>query len=160
MADLWGVLLGGAIAIVSTIVVKRWEEDRQSTALRAAFAAEISGLLRIVEARKHVAFAEHWVEKWGRGEDYQPQMFGLDKIREDPVFSKNVDKIGLLGSDAADTVLFYTTLEAVRVNFLQVVEGKLNNLTIEQRIGVVQGALNLWRPNQELGRSLIERLQR
>jgi hypothetical protein len=160
MADFWSVVLGGAIAIFSTVAVKRWDEYRQSTALRAAFAAEIDALLKIAITRKHVSRAEGWIEKWRQGEDHLPSLFAPDQLRQDPVYAKNVDKIGLLGPEAGDVVIFYTNLEAVRINVLRIVRDRLKDMTTEQRIAWVQDALDIWRPNEELGRSLVERLRR
>jgi hypothetical protein len=103
MVDFWGVALGGGIAIVGSIAVKWWEEYRHRRALRAAFGAEINGILEIANARGHLRNAEEWLARWRRGEDHVPQLFTLDddKMPEDPVYDKNVDKIGMLGTDAA-----------------------------------------------------------
>jgi hypothetical protein len=161
MADLLGVALGGAIAIVSSIAVKWWEDYRHRQALRASFGAEINGILQITEARGHVRNAEEWLARWRRGEDYVPQLFTLAdgaKMPEDPVYSKNVDKIGMLGAEAADIVLFYTRLNAVRVNLRVFVTGQIKEFTIERRIAWIENALEIWRPNEALARSLVQRL--
>jgi hypothetical protein len=51
---------------------------------------------------------EELLAKWRNGEDYVPKMYAFedDKMPEDPVYRGNVDKIGLLGTDAADTSSF------------------------------------------------------
>jgi hypothetical protein len=161
MVDFLGVVLGAGVALASTIAVKWWEEGRRRRALRAAFRAEIDALLKIAEVRRHEANAEAWLAKWRSGEDYAPQLFGLndDQMPEDPVYKANVDKIGMLGADAADVVLFYTNLTAVRINLRVFVTGQIKDFTIEKRIGWVEAALAIWRPTKVLGRSLVERLQ-
>jgi hypothetical protein len=161
MVDFWGVVLGGGVVITSSIAVKWWEEWRKRRALRAAFGAEIEALLKIAEARGHEARAEEWLAKWRSGEDHVPQLFAMDdnKMPEDSVFKANVDKIGMLGADAADTVLFYTNLAAVRVNLRVFVTGQAKDFTVERRIVWIEGALNIWRPTKVLGRSLVERLR-
>src|SRR5262249_47182002 len=117
--------------------------------------------LKIAEARRHVANAEEWLRKWRNGEDHVPKLFWLDdnKAPEDAVYTGNVDKIGLLAADAADTVLFYTNLSAVRINLRVIVTGQIKEFTIERRIAWVENALAIWRPTEVLGRSLVERLQ-
>jgi hypothetical protein len=163
MVDFWGVALGGGIAIVSSIAssitVKWWEEYRHRNALRAAFRAEIKALLEIAEAREHVRKAEEWLERWCRGEDHVPQLFTLDddKMPDDPVYNRNVDKIGMLGADAANIVLFYTKLNAVRVNLRVFVTGQVKEFTIERKIAWVKNALALWRQTEALGRSLVQK---
>jgi hypothetical protein len=163
MADFWGVAqvaLGGGIAIVSSIAVKWWEEYRHQKALRAALGAEINGILEITETRRHVANFEEWLARWRRGEDGTPQLFTLDgeKMPEDRVYNNNADKIGLLGADAADIVLFYTRLNAIRINLRVFVTGQAKEFTNERRIAWVESALAMWRPTEALGRSLVQRL--
>jgi hypothetical protein len=160
MVDFWGVALGGGIAIVGSIAVKWWEEYRHRRALRAAFCAEINGILEIAKARGHLRNAEEWLARWRRGEDHVPQLFTLDddKMPEDPVYDKNVDKIGMLGTDAADIVLFYTNLNAVRISLRVFMTGQVKEFTIERKIAWVENALAIWRPSEALGRSLVRRL--
>jgi len=161
MGDLLSVLVGGAIgvagSVATAITAKWWDEQRQRKALRAAFGAEIGALLKITEARRHVANAQEWLRRWPNGEDHVPKFFWL-KTPQDPVYSNNVDKIGLLGTDAADIVLFYTNVDAIRVNLSVLVTGQIKNFTIERRIAWVENALAIWQPTEALGRSLVERL--
>jgi hypothetical protein len=99
MADLWGVLLGGVLTLTGGFGAKIWDEWRQRRALRAAFRAEIAGLLNVGEIRKHEERLNGWIAAWEKGEDHRPTMYGVP-ADDDPVFSKNVDKIGVLGSEA------------------------------------------------------------
>ena len=77
---------------------------------------------------------------------------------EDPVYRGNVDKIGLLGTDAADTVQFYMNLTACRVNLRAFVTGEMKDFPIEKRIEWVETLAAIWSPTKELGESLINRL--
>src|SRR5262249_28191285 len=165
MADLLSVVVGGVVgvagSVATSLTAKWWDERRQREELCAAFAAEIEALLKIVETRRHVANFEGWLRRWRNGEDDVPQMFWLNdgKAPEDLVYTKNVDKIGLLGADAADIVLFYTNLGAVRINLRVFVTGQARDFTIERRIAWVENALAIWRPTEALARSLVERLR-
>jgi len=161
MADLLSVVVGGIIGVTGSLTAKWWDERRQREALRAAFAAEIEALLQIAETRGHLADAEDWLRRWRDGEDHVPQLFwpNDDTAREDPVYTKNVDKIGLLGPDAGDIVLFYTNLGAVRVNLRAFVTGQAKEFTTGQRIAWVENGLSIWQSTETLGRSLVERLR-
>jgi hypothetical protein len=160
MVDFWGVVLGGAVALGGSLGVKWWDEWRQRQALRAAFGAEINALLKIVESRRHEAFAQEWLAKWRNGEDSVPKMFALDdnKMYSDPVYENNVGKIGMLGADAADTVQFYMNMTACRINLRVFVTGEIKNFTIEKRIEWVNSLLAIWLPTKALGQSLVKRL--
>jgi hypothetical protein len=160
MVDFWGVVLGGAVTLIGSIGVKWWDEWRQRRALRAAFGAEIEALINIVEIRKHEARAQEWLAKWRKGEDYVPKMYGFDgaKMYEDPVYRSNLDKIGMLGAEAADAVQFYTNMIACRVNLRVFVTGEVKDFSIGKRIEWVESLLAVWQPTKALGLSLVKRL--
>jgi hypothetical protein len=159
MTELWGVLLGGALTLAGGFGGKIFDEWRQRSALRAAFGAEIAGLLKIAKMRRHDEAAKRWIVKWKCGEDYHPKMFGVPDDNE-PVYNKNADKIGILGSVASDVVLFYTLLKAIRVHLRAIQEGRTKELTIEQRIIFVEQALSLWQQTLPLAENLEKRLSR
>jgi hypothetical protein len=113
--------------------------------LRAAFGAEINGILEIADARRHVANFEEWLARWCCGEDDVPQPFTLDgdKMPEDRVYNNNADNIGMLGADAADVVLFYTRLTAVRISLRVFVTGQAKEFSNERRIAWVENTLTM-----------------
>jgi len=135
-----------------------WDEWRQRKGLRAAFGAEIGALLKIAETRRHEENAEAMLAAWRRGQDFLPVVFGTPD--DDPVFSRNVDKIGLLGSDAAEVVLFYTQLKAVRVNLRFMERGHLKDFSPDRRIAWVESALTIWRETKPIGQQLVRRLSK
>lgn len=157
MGDIAKVLLGGVVVLLGTVGVRLWEEWRQRIALRAAFGAEIEGLLIIAELRGHVVNAKAWAARWKKGEDFVPKLFGTPPD-EDPVFAKNVDKIGLLGSDAADVVLFYTLLKAIRVHLRALVGGSIKELAPAERAAFTEKGLELWARALPLAEGLVARL--
>jgi len=53
---------------------------------------------------------------------------------------------GMLGTDAADIVLFYTNLNAVRISLRVFMTGQVKEFTIERKIAWVENALAIWRP--------------
>jgi len=86
-------------------------------------------------------------------------MFGVPEDN-DPVYNKNADKIGVLGSDASDVVLFYKLLKAIRVHLRATQDGRVKDMPIEQRINFVEQGLSLWQQMLPLAENLVERLSR
>ncbi|HEY1160319.1 MAG TPA: hypothetical protein VGE83_06795 [Terracidiphilus sp.] len=156
---LLAAIVGGVLTFGGAFAAKFWEHRQQRLALRAAFGAEIDALLKISEIRKHEALAENLLGSWKRGEDVVPTMFGSPP-QSDPVFANNVDKIGLLGSDASEVVLFYTKLAAVRVHLRLMCEGGLRSMTLPQRIDFVEQAFSIWREAKPSAEELVARLTR
>jgi hypothetical protein len=151
--------VGGFFAVGIAFAAKFLEHKQQRLALRAAFGAEIGALLEIIEIRKHEAFAATLLDAWKRGENVDPPMFGSPP-QSDPVFANNVDKIGLLGNDASEVVLFYTKLAAVRVHLKVMCEGGLKSMTLPQRIEFVEQAFRIWREAKPRAEELVARLSR
>jgi hypothetical protein len=157
--SLVGTIVGAVLALGGGFGANWLEHRRQRRALRAAFGAEIDAILKISEIRKHEILAEILLNAWKRGQDNVPLMFGSPP-QSDPVFANNVDKIGLLGSDASEVVLFYTKLAAVRVHLKVMCEGGLTPMTLPQRIEFVEQALTIWRDTRPKAEELVARLTR
>jgi hypothetical protein len=156
---LLAAIVGGVFTFGGAFAAKFWEHRQQRLALRAAFGAEIDALLKISEIRKHQSNAENLVAAWKGGEDFLPMMFGSPP-ESDPVYANNVDKIGLLGNDAAEVVLFYTKLNAVRVHLKLICDGDLKAMTLQQRIDWVEQGLEIWREAKPRAEELVARLTR
>ena len=156
---LLAAIVGGLFAFGGAFAAKSREHRQQRLALRAAFGAEIDALLKISEIRKHQSNAESLLAIWRRGEDFLPMMFGSPS-ESDPVYANNVDKIGLLGNDAAEVVLFYTKLNAVRVHLKLICDGGLKAMTVQQRIDWVEQGLEIWREAKPRAEELVARLMR
>jgi hypothetical protein len=110
--------------------------------------------LKLAEIRQYEIVFQSWIDHWNRGNlEFVPVMFGVPRD-DDPVFSKNVDKIGTLGADAAEIVLWYTLLKALRVHFIAIMDGRLKEMAVEQRIAFVQMALDLAPQMKTLGLKL------
>jgi hypothetical protein len=157
MVDLATVLLGGGV--IATVGTKVWEEWRQREALRFAFGAEIEGLLKIAAVRQHEQLLGAYLEPWRKGEDVYPVMWGLPEPPEDPIFTKNADKIGLLGRDTSDVVLFYTLLKAVRVDVWCLMDGKWKAVPPANRAVLLERTGAIWSLIKPLGQALVGRLR-
>jgi hypothetical protein len=63
---LFSTIVGGVLAFGGAFAAKYYEHRQQRLALRAAFGAEISALLKITEIRKHETVAGNLVAAWKR----------------------------------------------------------------------------------------------
>jgi hypothetical protein len=160
MADLLSVIIGGAIALSGSFGAKVWEERRERAALRAAFKAEISTLLRMAAARGHDRLFRAAVELWERkGVEQTIVVFGAEDLPIDPVFSKNVDKIGKIGADiASDLGMFYALMAGIRLDLRALLRGQMQQLTPQARIDVIKRDLALYEEALLLGQQLVKRL--
>ena len=156
--SLLAAIIGGLLALAGTFAAKYWERRQECRALKAAFGAEIEAILTIAEIRKHLALAQMLVAAWKNGQDVLPKMYGKPP-EVDLVYAKNVDKIGMLGKDAADVVLFYTKLAAVRTHLRAICEGHLSELEVPDRINFVQQAIDLWSDTKPEAEILVARLK-
>jgi hypothetical protein len=76
------------------------------------------------------------------------------------VYANNADKIGLLGNDASEVVLFYAKLSAVRVHLKVICDGGLKPMALPQRIDFVEQALLIWREARPRAEKLVAKLSR
>jgi hypothetical protein len=150
---LFAAVTGGVVSYAGGYFARRSEERKQRLALRAAFAAEIGAMLAIADVRQHESRLREWINRWENGEDHKAVFFGAPR-ELDPIFSKNVDKIGMLGADAADFVRWYTLLRALRVHFIAIEDGGLDKLPLPRRVAFVQQALDLGPELRRLGEKL------
>lgn len=160
MSDLLAVVTGGALALAGSFGAQAWQGRRERKALRAAFRAEISTILHMAEIRKHDQLFRTMVELWEtKGIEQPVVVFGGEDLPSDPVFDKNVEKIGTLGADVAgDIGAFYAMMTGVRIDLRALMRGQMGNLTPAQRIDVIKKDLALYDEALALGRRLVERL--
>lgn len=152
-----GAIIGAAIGSFGSHWLQR---DHERKALRAAFRAEISSLLKISEARGLENLFQEIVDHFDQtGQEVPITLWGFEAIRADPIFSANVGKIGLLGADVAEDIGdFYSLLNAVRIDLVSVATQRLAHLPPPQRIEIYRRSLKLWRDAKAVGVRLCERL--
>jgi hypothetical protein len=154
---LLATLLGGALSLTGAFAAQSIAHFREGRALRTAFGAEINGILQISQALRHEEVLSELISRWRAGEDVDAAHFGGD-LPEDPIYGSNTGRIGLLGREAADTVLFYTRLGAVRVYLKAIADGQLATMDLPRRAEFMQRGLQLWRETKPLGEQLVLRL--
>lgn len=152
-----GAVVGAAIGSFGS----QWvQHTRDRKALRAAFRAEISSLLKIADARGLESLFQDVVDHFDKtGQEKAVTLWGFNAVHADPIFSANVGKIGLLGADVAEDIGdFYTLMNAVRVDLVSVATGQLARLQPRERIDVYRRSLKLWRDAKAVGTRLCGNL--
>jgi hypothetical protein len=139
-----GTIVGGVLAILGGILAKSFDEWRQRQSLRAAFRAEVSAIVEMFEVRGHDKLFKDLLEHWKRASTAKPIMLGSLSKPIDPVFSKNSDKIGLLGrSVAGDLVRFYAVVDAIREDINSSANGEMDGLSQDAKIRMTEDDLRL-----------------
>lgn len=101
------------VGYLTTFAAEQYKRHRDKTALAAALAGELASYKAAFPALKGMLDAQ--LEKLRKGEPIKKAKF--DKP-VDVVFDSNVKKLGLLGSETVETVVFvYNQLKAFRSTF-------------------------------------------
>jgi hypothetical protein len=158
MESLYGTIVGGALAILGGIVAKSFEEWRARKSLRAAFRAEILGIVRSIESHGFDKLLNELLQNWQAGRRGIPLTVGSRTKPVDPIFSKNTDKIGLLGRDVAGEVTrFYALIDGIRDDINALETGQLQGRSRKTRIRFIEEDLTRWVEAREIACQL-ERL--
>ena len=159
MGALIGTILGGLLAIAGGIAVKSFDEWRVRQSLRAAFRAETISIIEMFESRGHEQLFIDLLEHWKRVDTGQPVVLGPIAKPVDPVFSKNSDKIGLLGRNVAgELVRFYAIVDGLRDD-IAIVAGPLDpRVSREGRIRMIEDDLRLLGEAKDLAAQLKKKL--
>jgi len=107
-----GVLVGGVITSGTTFTMEYFTQHKEAFHLAHAFRGGVGALLDIVEHRQYLRVVEWKIQEAKRGAT-SPLMI---KVRRDylALFSKNVDRIGLLEPELAKKLpTFYTYVNSL-----------------------------------------------
>ena len=86
------------------------------------------------------------------------KIFGAEDVR-DELQSALIGQLGYLEPDIArDAVAFANMLMGLRVDLKAMAFGQMDNLTIPEKIGILERDLNIWNDTLALGQSLVSRL--
>ena len=161
MEALAGAIVGGFFALAGGILAHWYEERRKRISLRAAFRAEIQNILRIVTIRDYKGLFQRAIREWEADRECKPIIIGGDVSREEPVFSENIDKIGLLGRDAASGIVeFYGVVEGIKTDIRGLCLGQLDSWTNADKARLFKEDLNLWENAKKTGGGLVATLER
>jgi hypothetical protein len=159
VSDLVGVVIGGLIGLAGSIVPHLWEKRRARKSARAIARAYVSGILKMEEIRQHGSLYQQNIATLRAGTSQSlMKIFGAEDSR-DELQSALVGQVGLLEPDVArDMVMFCNMLEGLRVDLKAMALGQMDNLSVAEKLKILEGDLKLWNDTQELGRDLMRRL--
>jgi hypothetical protein len=145
MDALVGTIVGGVLAIIGGILAKSFDEWRARKSLRAAFRAEIASIVELMNIRGHEKLFEATLEHWRRQATGSPVLIGPLTKPMDPVFSKNSDKVGLLGRDVAGQVVrFYAIMDGLRDDIKSLADNELDRFSQHTKVRLMEEDLRLW----------------
>lgn len=157
--NLLSVIVGGLIGVAGSIVPHLWERRRARKSARAMLSAYISGILRMEQIRQHGSLYEQNLAVLRAGTSQSlMKIFGTEGER-DELQSALISQLGFLEPDVArDAVVFGNMLNGLRIDIRAMALGQMDNLTVPQKISILERDLQLWNDTQALGRDLISRL--
>jgi hypothetical protein len=159
MADVLSVIVGGAIGIVGSFGLSLWKERQSRLALRAAVRASISSILEMYAMREFGDNLQRYINycREGQSEDW-PIFAGAGEIREDPILHNLGDKVGLLGGEAGNVVVFTSMITGIDVDLAAMTNGEFDKVAAARRGQIFQKDLDLWNRAKTLGQDLMIRL--
>jgi hypothetical protein len=159
MDALVGTIVGGVLAIIGGILAKSFDEWRARKSLRAAFRAEIVSIVEMMNVRGHEKLFEATREHWRRQATGCPVFIGPLTKPMDPVFSKNSDKVGLLGRDVAGQVVrFYAIIDGLRDDIKSLADNELDRFSQQTKVRLMEEDLRLWGEAKEMADRLTRTL--
>src|SRR5258707_7228478 len=119
-----------------------------------------SAIVGIEKIRQHGAVYRDALNALRAGSSQSlPRVFGAEGYPDDEIQKALLNQFGLLGADvASDLVLFCNMLNGLRVDLKAIALGQLDNLSIAEKIRIIELDLKLWDDAQALGRKIVARL--
>jgi len=163
MADgaygLVGALIGGAISLSSAFGLDHIKQRRDAHNLAHAFRGGIGALLSIVSRRRYVPLIAEKLQAVRRGDRSRL----LLKAKKDyvEIYSKNVDRIGLLHSDLAEKLpRFYTYVNSLLEDVENIESGMWDEVPQELLIALYEEFHELLVDMLALGKEIIETVEK
>jgi hypothetical protein len=159
--DFVGVLIGGLIGIAGSVVPQWWGQRQARASAHAAVLSYISAVLKIEEIRQHATLYRNCLTALRAGQhEPLPRIFGAeDYAGPDDMQKAILSNVGLLAADvASDCVLFFDMLDNLSIDLKAIALGKVDGLSLAEKISIVEADLKMWDDSQRLGRDLIKRL--
>lgn len=152
MGNLIGVVLGGALVIVSNYLMHRWQLSAEKKSVSQALAGEIAALLDIADIRGYESYLEGVIRQ--AQANATPAQFWFCLTQEYfSVFKSNVGKLGMLEAPLpGDIARFYAQLFAM----LEDIEAMAKGQKYEE--SELRALLQLFRDTKKLGRDIVRKI--
>ncbi|MGI4794455.1 MAG: hypothetical protein ACRYG8_10345 [Janthinobacterium lividum] len=158
-AGLLGAIIGVRGAASTGVKLENHKRRRDGQAVAVSMAAAIETSIWVVERRQQVQFFEWLLEQAKAGETIQ--IFGaVDENRlTDPIADALLDRLGLIDADlGARSTRFFTILYGIRVDILNLREGRLGN-DPATAVRMLEQDLALWEEASVEGTRLVAELR-
>jgi hypothetical protein len=159
VAVLLGAIFGAILSGVGLESYKR-HRDRQGTA--SAIAGEIFAILQMSAKRNYVSWFHGMLSTLDSGTDLKVPDILRRPIELDPVISKYLDRIGLLGEDLPERIVtFYHQIMGIRSDLARLADGKFDGVPNASQIkaNLIREDLALWDETVALGNTLRDELR-
>ena len=161
--QLGAVIIGGVLAtaggILTTIFIENQRRKHDSVQLAMAFKGEISALLQHVEERDYLGRISDVIAQMEEtGEPFF--MPARIRLQYDRVYENNVERVGLLSYPLPERIpLFYTRLNSILEDFVNLAEGAYSNLEFPVLLRVYRDLHRLLELSAEDGQSIIREIE-
>ncbi|WP_186124279.1 hypothetical protein [Burkholderia gladioli] len=159
-----GVVIGGVIAMVSSIVstfaFDAYKSYRDARSLAKSFKGGIGALLSIIEERKYVEFIDLTISHTKPGEDFNMPMLRA-KRNYIELYNKNVDRIGSLTPSLSEKIpTFYTYLNSLLEDLDGMAEGLHNAYPAAEKLRLLVEFRDLLGKTIDLGKEIVDEVNR
>ena len=161
-SGLGGTIIGGLISYFTQRSFAQAKWDQEVRAIAGAIGAEIDAYLDLMKRRNHVATAEQLSAGLRSGQVLQIRGFmrkDAKPLDQFPVFTSQVEKLGLLGDVCFNLARYYTLLAGVLTTVIDAEAGKYDQLSPAQKADLVDEEVRVWQEALNLGASLVIRLK-
>jgi hypothetical protein len=141
VSDLLGVIVGGVIGLAGSMLPHIWEQRRAGASARAVARAYVSGVLRMYEFRQHSELYREALQALRSGNHQAlPRIYGAEHYpNNDQMQTALINQLGSLEPEnARDLVMFLNMLQGFDVGAAAMALKKMDDLTPEQKIMVVE----------------------
>lgn len=162
MSDGWisflGALLGGSITFVPSMIFESYRRHLESRSTAQAFCGEIAAIIEMSEKREYVKFANDLIKRMKETGTPEFPNFGVDEAK-DPIFENYIQKLGLFKGELPKNIArFYAQLSGIRVDMRRIPQKHWPDVPSLTKI--IEDDLKLWADTEELGKKLIDHLQK
>lgn len=155
-----GVIIGGAINVVSTYCLEGRKQKAESRRLALAFQGEISALLGIIKRRRYVEICQAVIEEMERTQEKIPITV---HVRREYflVFKTNVGNIGLLECPLPQLIAqFYVQANSVLEDMESHRDGTMDEMDVTYLIEITKEMRALLEETVNVGEEIIKETTR
>jgi hypothetical protein len=156
-----GVCVGGLIGLAGSLLPLIYQRNAAKRSSRAVIAAYVSGILHMEEVRNRADQYRRNIESIRSGDRGFAKIFGAENATavDQEIQREILRQLGLLPPDVArDIIIFNNHLFGLRTDMRAIAIGQMDELSDDEKAGILEADLKLWEDTLALGRSIVARL--